>query len=65
MDSDENTVKALTRLQVQMENVEKTLGELKLVFQPVKAQGTLPITGGVVGLMAMVWTAYLQATGKQ
>lgn len=60
---DEEMIKALTRLQVQMENLEKTVGELRLIFQPVKTP-VLPVTGGVVGLMAMVWTAYLQATGK-
>jgi hypothetical protein len=47
-----------------MESVTKSVDELKAVIQPTKAP-VLPVTGGVVGLMAMAWTAYLQATGKQ
>jgi hypothetical protein len=47
-----------------MENVEKVVAELRSAIQPVKAP-VLPVTGGVVGLLAMAWTAYLQATGKQ
>lgn len=60
---EESLVKELTRLQVQMENVQKTIDELKAVIQPVK-RPVLPVTGGVIGLLAMVWTAYLQATGQ-
>jgi hypothetical protein len=60
---EESLVKELTRLQVQMENVQKTIDELKMVIQPVKSP-ILPVTGGVVGLLAMVWTAYLQTSGQ-
>lgn len=60
---DESLIKELTRLQVQMENVQKTIDELKSVIQPVKTP-VLPVTGGIVGLLAMVWTAYLQASGQ-
>lgn len=60
---DEEYIRLITRLEVQMENLENAVKELKSVIQPVKSP-VLPVTGGVVGLLAMVWTAYLQASGQ-
>jgi len=59
----EDVVKALTRLETKLEGVEGTLSELKNDLKTAKAP-VLPVTGGLVGLAAAVWTGYLQATGK-
>ena len=59
----EEIVKALTRLEVKVEAIEQTISELKNELKSSK-QPTLPMTGGVAGLLADVWMGYLQATGK-
>lgn len=60
---DAELIKAITRLQVQMENVEKVCQELRLEIRPPK-NAAIPVTGGVVGALAMLWTAYLQVSGN-
>lgn len=59
----EDIVKSLTRLETKLEGVEDTLTELKNDLKTPKTP-VLPVTGGLVGLAAAVWTGYLQATGK-
>jgi hypothetical protein len=58
----EDIVKALTRVETKVEAIEHTLSELKSDLKTSKPP-VLPVTGGVVGLAAAVWTGYLQATG--
>jgi hypothetical protein len=60
--TDEDIVKALTQLGTKLEYVEKALGELKNELKAPKSP-LLPVTGGLVGLAAAVWTGYLQASG--
>lgn len=59
----EEIVKALTRLETKVENIEHVISELKSDLKSSKSP-VIPVTGGVVGVLAMVWTAYLQATGQ-
>lgn len=59
----EDIVKALTTLSVKLETIERDIGELKNDLKSPKLP-VLPVTGGLVGLAAAVWTGYLQATGQ-
>ena len=59
----EDVVKALTRLETKVEHVEKVIGELTNDLKTSKTP-VLPVTGGVAGLVAAVWTGYLQARGQ-
>lgn len=59
----EDIVKALTRLEAKLEHVEQGLGELKNDLKTNKTP-VLPVTGGVAGLVAAIWTGYLQARGQ-
>jgi hypothetical protein len=67
----EEIVKSLTRLETKVEGIEQTIGELKSDLKSVVSNGAmttktpvLPVTGGLVGLAAALWTGYLQASGK-
>jgi hypothetical protein len=59
----EEIVKALTRLETKMEFIELTVTELKSELKGGKLP-VLPVTGGIVGLVAAIWTGYLQASGQ-
>lgn len=59
----EDVVKALTRLETKLEHVERAIEQLQTDVKTSKAP-VLPVTGGVAGLAAAVWTGYLQASGK-
>lgn len=59
----EEIVRALTTLEVKLDGVERSIEELKVDMKTSKTP-VLPVTGGVVGLAAAVWTGYLQASGK-
>ena len=59
----EEIVKALTRLEVKVEAIEQTITELKIDLKTSRVPA-LPVTGGLVGLAAAVWTGYLTATGQ-
>lgn len=59
----EDIVKALTRLDTKLEHVEQSITELKNDLKSSKTP-VLPVTGGVAGLVAAVWTGYLQARGQ-
>lgn len=59
----EEVVKAITRLETKMDAVEKTVEELRNDLKTSKTP-VLPVTGGLVGLAAAVWTGYLQASGQ-
>lgn len=60
--TDEDIVKALTRINTKLEYIEKSIDELKSSPSSSKSS-VLPVTGGVVGLIAAACTGYLQATG--
>lgn len=59
----EDVVKGLTRLETKLEGIEQTIVELKIDLKTAKSP-VIPVTGGIVGLAAAVWTGYLQATGQ-
>lgn len=59
----EDIVKALTRLETKSEAIELSIAELKTDLRATKPP-VLPVTGGLAGVAAAVWTAYLQASGK-
>lgn len=59
----EEIVKALTRLETKVENIEHTITELKSELKQPK-QPVLPVAGGLVGLVAAACTAYLQVSGQ-
>lgn len=59
----EEIVEALTRLSVKLEGIEQSLSEVKSDLKTGKGP-VLPVTGGVAGLVAAIWTGYLQASGK-
>jgi hypothetical protein len=60
--TDEDIVKALTRIDTKLEYIEETISELKNGSTSGKLS-VLPVTGGIVGLVAAACTGYLQATG--
>lgn len=59
----EEIVKTLTRLETKVEAIEQTIIELKTDLRSGHTP-VLPVTGGVVGILAAAWTAYAQASGK-
>lgn len=59
----EDFIVALTRVATKVEGMERELKDLKEMLRPPKTP-VLPVTGGLVGFLALVWTAYLQATGQ-
>lgn len=59
----EDIVKSLTRLETKLEAFEQSFSELKTDLKTPKTP-VLPVTGGLAGLVAAVWTGYLQASGK-
>lgn len=61
--TDEDIVKALTRIDTKLEYIERTVEDLKIAPSSAK-NGVLPVTGGLVGLVSAVCVAYLQATGR-
>jgi hypothetical protein len=60
--TDEDIVKALTRIDTKLEYIEQSIVELRSGSTASK-MAVLPVTGGLVGLIAAVCTGYLQATG--
>lgn len=59
----EEVVKAITRLEVQMQTVIQSIAELKTELKQPRLP-VLSVTGGVVGFLAAAWTAYIQASGQ-
>lgn len=59
----EEIIKALARLETKVETIEKTITEMKTDLRQSKIP-MLPVTGGLVGIAAAVWTGYLQASGQ-
>lgn len=60
--TNEDIVKALTRIETKLEFIEQTLTKVSAESNTTKLP-VLPVTGGLVGLIAAAWTGYLQATG--
>jgi hypothetical protein len=60
--TDEDIVKALTRIDTKLEYIEQSIVELRSAPSSSKLS-VLPVTGGLVGLIAAACTGYLQATG--
>lgn len=60
--TDEDIVKALTRIDTKLEYIEKTIGELQNGSNSSKLS-VLPVTGGIAGMVAAACVGYLQATG--
>lgn len=60
--NNEDIVKALTRIETKLEFIEQAVTEVRSESNASKTP-VLPVTGGLVGLLAAAWTGYLQATG--
>lgn len=63
MNDDMSVVKTLTRIETEVKHIKEDVSELKAALRPTRTP-VLPVTGGIVGVLAMVWTAYLQASGQ-
>jgi hypothetical protein len=61
--TDESVGNAIVRIETDLKYIKRDVRELKETLKPVRSP-VLPVTGGLVGVLAMVWTAYLQATGQ-
>lgn len=61
--NDEQLITTLAELQSDMKYVKRDVKEIRDSLKPSRTP-VLPVTGGIVGVLAMVWTAYLQATGQ-
>jgi hypothetical protein len=53
----------LARIEEQLTYIKRDIEELKQIPR-TPAMPVLPVTGGIVGTVAAVWVAYLQATGQ-
>lgn len=53
---------AIAKLETKVDAMQGAINELKVNLQTKTP--VLPVTGGLVGLAAAVWTGYLQATGR-
>lgn len=62
---DENTslLVAVARLETKVEALQEAVKQLA-TGQQTGTGTAVPVTGGVVGLAAAVWTLYAQLTGK-
>lgn len=66
-DSNTEVMVAIAVLQTEVANLTKAVSGMQtqpVVVQPGSTTTGLPLTGGVAGLLAALWTLYIQATGK-
>lgn len=53
----------LGRIEEQLKYIKRDIEDLKTASR-TPTSPVLPVTGGIVGTVAAVWVAYLQATGQ-
>lgn len=59
----EDIVKAITRLETEMQHIKQMVAELKSELKQPKSP-LLQVSGGVAGILAAAYVTYLQATGQ-
>lgn len=74
-DDDPSLVVAVARLETKVEALQEAVRDFKVLFTDLKGLlgqfptsgnpgSAVPVTGGVAGLAAALWTLYAQVTGK-